>query len=77
MSKLTLSVDEAVALQAKKYAKNHGVSISGLVENYLKGVSEPTAENSAAPVLRMLRGNLKPSNSEEYRRYLVEKYRCN
>jgi hypothetical protein len=38
MSKLTLSVDPGVAARAKRYAKRHGVSVSGLVETYLAAV---------------------------------------
>ena len=34
-TKLTLTIDDAVIVTAKKYAKMKGKSLSGLVENYL------------------------------------------
>ena len=35
-TKLTLSIDDAVVRKAKKYAKANEVSLSQLIENYLK-----------------------------------------
>lgn len=34
--KLTLSVDKTVIEQAKEYAQSKGVSLSAIIENYLK-----------------------------------------
>ena len=75
MSKLTLSVDETVIARAKEYAKRRGASVSKLVEDYLDFLSEPPKSKTDAPVLRELRGSLKRAGSEEYKRYLVRKYR--
>jgi hypothetical protein len=75
MGKLTLSVDDGVVANAKRYAKQRGVSVSELVEAYLAAVAEPpVAEPGNAPVLRSVRGVLKGSNREEYRRHLSQKY---
>jgi Family of unknown function (DUF6364) len=41
MSKLTLTVDDAVILRAKRYAKKQGISVSKMVEAYLAAVAEP------------------------------------
>ena len=38
-SKLTLSIEEEVIEQAKKYAKKEGRSLSSIVEEYLKSIS--------------------------------------
>ena len=38
-SKLTLSIREQVILEAKQYAKDHGKSLSNIVEEYLKSLS--------------------------------------
>jgi hypothetical protein len=40
-TKLTLSIESSVIEQAKNYAKAHNKSLSRLIENYLKSLSEP------------------------------------
>lgn len=76
MSKLTLSVDPAVVSSAKRYARQHGTSVSRMVEIYLGAVSKPTsAAGKDTPALKSLRGILKKADLEEYRRHLASKYR--
>jgi hypothetical protein len=77
MSKLTLSVDAGVVSRAKRYAKQRGVSISGMVEAYLAAVSEPTRKRpaEAPPILRMVRGSLKNADPAQYSKHLAAKYR--
>jgi hypothetical protein len=75
MSKLTLSIDEAVVARAKRYAKRSGKSVSKLVESYLDMVSEPLGNTQDPPILRSLRGSLRGGEPRDYRRRLVEKYR--
>ncbi|MEI6020695.1 MAG: DUF6364 family protein [Bacteroidota bacterium] len=38
-TKLTLTINDAVIVNAKKYAKSKGKSLSDLVENYLKSLT--------------------------------------
>jgi Family of unknown function (DUF6364) len=40
VTKLTLTIDEEVIVQAKKYAQKKNRSVSKIVEEYLKNVSE-------------------------------------
>jgi hypothetical protein len=40
VTKLTLTIDEDVIIQAKKYAQKKNRSVSKIVEEYLKNVSE-------------------------------------
>jgi hypothetical protein len=75
MAKLTLSVDNRVILDAKKYAKARGVSVSEMVETYLASVAEPAHASGAAPVLRSVRGTLQKADIKEYRKHLAAKYR--
>jgi len=76
VSKLTLSVDEAVISRAKRYAKARGVSISKMVETYLAAVAEPaTRVSTDTPVLNSVRGILKTAGVKDYKRYLANKYR--
>ena len=74
MAKLTLSVDHDVVSRAKRYAKQRGVSISGMVETYLNTVAEPASPVTRdTPILRSLRGSLKKANIDEYRKHLAAK----
>ena len=76
MSKLTLSVDDRVIARAKRFAKQQGVSISEIVEAYLRAVAAPTSAGTTdAPVLRALRGSLKRAETSDYRKRLAAKYR--
>jgi hypothetical protein len=74
-SKLTLSVDEKVARQAKRYARRKGTSVSRMVEGFLEAVTDPRAEPKPPPVLTRLRGSLRGKGTAEHRRYLERKYR--
>jgi hypothetical protein len=77
MAKLTLSVDRSVVTRAKRYARQHGLSVSGIVEAYLAAVSgrHASAFGEMPPILKALRGSLKRANAEDYRSYLAAKYR--
>jgi hypothetical protein len=69
MSKLTLSVDDAVILRAKRYAKKQGVSVSKMVEAYLAAVA------ADPPILRSVTGVLKSADIKDYKRHSTTKYR--
>jgi hypothetical protein len=74
MPKLTLNVDAAVVEKAKSYAKEHGTSVSAMVETYLRSVvSEGTSEKEP-PILRAIRGSLRSGDAGDYRRHLEKKY---
>ena len=76
MSKLTLSVEKGVVSRAKRYAKQQGVSVSEMVEEYLAAVVAPPSPGlKDPPILRSLRGSLKRGDVEDYRRHLAAKYK--
>ena len=75
MSKLTLSIDDAVIIRAKRYASKHGFSVSKLVALYLDTVVSPQSEAKEAPILQSLRGSLKSADLDDCRKHLREKYR--
>jgi hypothetical protein len=76
MAKLTLSVDDRVVSNAKRYAKQRGVSVSEIVETYLAAVADPQpAGASRTPVLNSIRGILRKADINEYRKHLAAKYR--
>ena len=41
-TKLTLNLDKGIIDEAKSYAKNHQVSLSKLIENYLNSLTRET-----------------------------------
>ena len=73
--KLTLSVDDQVISRAKRYAKQHGVSVSEMVEAYLEAVAAPSPPMRDTPILRSLRGSLHKADRSEYKKHLAAKYR--
>jgi hypothetical protein len=73
-TKLTLSVNPTVVSRAKRYAKKQGVSVSRLVEVYLASISEEPAPADLPPMVASLRGILKNTDTEAYRKHLVRKY---
>jgi hypothetical protein len=76
MGKLTLSVDERVVERAKRYARERGTSVSGLVEQLLDlAASGSTVAGVAPPILSKLRGSIRKIDEKDYRRYLERKYR--
>ena len=76
MSKLTLGVNGHVVSRAKRYARQHGISVSKMVEAYLASIAGRLAPAaSEAPILRSLRGSLGKANLAEYGRHLAAKYR--
>ncbi len=76
MAKLTLSMDATVVCRAKRYAQQHGVSVSEMVENYLAALTEPAPRNAPdTPILRSLRGILKGADRTAYQKHLAAKYR--
>lgn len=71
--KLTLSIDEDVVRRAKRLARQRDTSVSALVEERLRGLTEERDEST--PLVAELRGSLPEDVSlEEYRRHLEEKH---
>jgi len=75
MSKLTLSVEPSLVSRAKRYAKQHGTSVSAVVEAYLASLTEVPVERQVPPILRSLRGILKTGSVKAHQRHLAEKHR--
>ncbi|MES2701323.1 MAG: DUF6364 family protein [Bacteroidota bacterium] len=57
-TKLTLTLEESVIDQAKKYAAESGKSLSDIVESYLKSLStKKQAKTKFSPLIEELRGS--------------------
>lgn len=76
-TKLTLNLDKDIISEAKTYAKNHQVSLSKLIENYLNSLTRESKKNSSvSPLVESLTGII-PSDFDErkeYRNYIDKKY---
>lgn len=77
-SKLTLSIDKSVITSAKKYAKTHQISVSKLVENYLKFVSQDKSEKiKINTILNDMKTGVRVPNEinykDQYRNHLENK----
>lgn len=81
-SKLTLSINQIVIEEAKKYAKSSGKSLSNIVEEYLKSLAlkdEKNKRESTLKIVRELKGSVKlPEGFISYKDILedalMEKY---
>lgn len=80
-TKLTLRLDDELIRQAKKTAKNKGVSLSRIVEDYFRSLTilekkvtmESMVLSEISGVLSSGAGTKNPR--EEHRKHLEEKYR--
>ena len=79
-SKLTLTVDKAIIKKAKKYAKEKGRSLSDIIENFLKAITDErqNEEDEMSPLVKSLRGSFKAPDDLDYKqeltKILTEKY---
>lgn len=78
--KLTLRLNNEVIEKAKVFAHSQKISLSKMIEAYLKTLtSNKTKENSITPLVESLSGVIDlPDNfdyKKEYRNFLEEKYK--
>lgn len=79
--KLTLRMDEVLIEKAKRVAKEHDTSVSGMVAGFFEALEGERSRNQEhGPITRRLRGSLRPgdgkpgSEEEDYLRHLEEKH---
>ena len=74
-TKLTLTIEQSVIEKAKKYAKEKERSLSDLIENYLKSLTnseEKTVEN-ISPQLKSMKGAFKIPKDFDYKKEITER----
>ena len=72
-TKLTLTIEKEVIEQAKQYASMKGKSLSELVENYFKFLTENQGNEPAetvSPRVQKLKGILKVNDDFDYKKVL-------
>jgi len=78
---LTLMLEKRVIERAKAYARRHRKSLSGMVENYFKNLTDSpkTDEEDVPELVKSLKGIAKmPGNldfKKDYAKYLEDKYK--
>ena len=74
-TKLTLTIEQDIIDQAKKYAKQKGKSLSAIVENYLKILTKDQefSEVEITPLVRSLRGAFKSPEGFDYKKELSQR----
>lgn len=78
-TKLTLKLDGAVIQHTKRYAQEHHLTLSGMVENYFRTLlGSRRSPLQATPLVRELSGIAPPKNAsrwkEGYADHLLTKY---
>jgi hypothetical protein len=75
-TKLTLSIDQNVIENAKRYAKNQKRSVSKLVEEYLSSITLSTDKkikyNTLGPITKKLIGIIKVNKHTDYKEILTD-----
>ena len=72
-TKLTLVLEEEVIQKAKDYAKKKNRSLSNIIENYLKSLTneEPKKQSiKVSPLVKSLRGSFKLPQDFDYKEEL-------
>lgn len=77
--KLTLSLDKSIIEQAKNYAKLNNISLSKLIESYLKSLTERQNKPlEITPLVESLSGIIQLDENDDirtnYRDYLIRKH---
>ncbi|WP_372947799.1 DUF6364 family protein [Mariniphaga sp.] len=72
-TRLNITVDKTVVEEAKQYAREHGRSLSGLIEEYLKSlISKRKKEIEPGTLVKSLWGSVKPMSGGKDYNELVE-----
>jgi hypothetical protein len=75
-TKLTLTLDENTLRIAKLYAKKKGLSLSAIIESFLKALSKEGSENSykeeVPPSVKKLRGSIPLPRDADYKTVLTD-----
>jgi hypothetical protein len=74
-TKLTLTIEEDVINNAKKYAKGKGRSLSNLIENYLRAITKENVseEIELTPIVKSLKGSFTAPKDFDYKKELTDK----
>ncbi|MBL1410227.1 DUF6364 family protein [Sphingobacterium faecale] len=75
ITKLTLTMEQSLIEEAKKYARNNQRSLSDIVESYLRSLVEKGVvmkEDEQPYIVRSLKGAFKDPKNSDYKKILTE-----
>lgn len=74
-TKLTLTIEQSIIERAKKYARKKERSLSDLIENYLKALTNEDAkdEDELTPTVKALKGSFKLPEGFDYKKELTDR----
>lgn len=76
-TKLTLTIEQSIIEKAKIYARKKERSLSDLIENYLKAItnedSSTTKEEELTPIVKSLKGSFKLPKNFDYKKELTNR----
>ena len=73
-TKLTLTIEQSIIEKAKKYANREGRSLSGIIESYLKAITneEKLEKVELTPIVKSLKGSFQAPNDMDYKNELAK-----
>ena len=74
-TKLTLTIEQDVIEKAKKYAKDKERSLSSLIENYLKALTNESnsTEIELTPIVKAMKGSFTAPKNFDYKKELTNR----
>ncbi len=74
-TKLTLTIEQSVIQKAKRYAKDKERSLSSLIENYLRALTNEnnTGEIELTPIVKSLKGSFTAPKDFDYKKELSKR----
>lgn len=74
-TRLTLTIEHTVIEKAKKYAKDKERSLSSLIENYLKALTQENIpeEIELTPIVKSLKGSFTIPKNFDYKKELTNR----
>jgi hypothetical protein len=79
-TKLTLTIEQSVIEKAKKYAKEKERSLSDLIENYLKALTNDSDHDEfgkkdieLTPIVKSLKGSFSAPKNSDYKKDLADR----
>jgi hypothetical protein len=72
-TKLTLTIEQSIIEKAKRYARERERSLSDLIENYLRALTneKEIGDEDMSPTIKQLRGSFKLPKDFDYKKELT------
>lgn len=73
-TKLTLTIEQSIIEKAKRYARERERSLSDLIENYLRALTNENEidEDDSSSTIKQLRGSFKLPKNFDYKKELTD-----